>query len=69
MKTLREVLLEQHQAAEPKLDAIREQVIAGLAPDAPVQAIECRERSAAGRPRSKPAGASSCGPCAGIWPG
>ena len=31
MKTLREVLLEKHQAVEPKLDAIREQVNAGLA--------------------------------------
>lgn len=38
MKTPREVLLEQHQAAEPKLDAIRERVVAGLAPDAPVGA-------------------------------
>ena len=38
MKTLREVLLEKHQAAEPKLDAIREQVIAGLArPEAPIR--------------------------------
>lgn len=31
MKTLREVLLEKHRRAEPKLDAIREQVNAGLA--------------------------------------
>ena len=31
MKTPREVLFEQHQAAEAKLDAIREQVVAGLA--------------------------------------
>jgi hypothetical protein len=38
MKTPREVLLRQHQAAEPKLDAIREQVVAGLATDAPVRA-------------------------------
>jgi hypothetical protein len=38
MKTLREVLFEQHQAAEPKLDAIREQVVASLAPDAPIRA-------------------------------
>jgi hypothetical protein len=38
MKTPREVLLRQHQAAEPKLDAIREKVVAGLAPDAPVGA-------------------------------
>jgi hypothetical protein len=30
MKTLREVLFEKHQAAEPKLDAIREQVVAGV---------------------------------------
>ena len=30
MRTLREVLLEKHQAAEPKLDAIRERVNAGL---------------------------------------
>lgn len=30
MKTLREVLLDKHQAAQPGLDAIREQVIAGL---------------------------------------
>jgi type II secretory pathway component PulM len=38
MKTPREVLFEQHQAAEPNLDAIREKVVAGLAPDAPVRA-------------------------------
>ena len=31
MKTLREVILGQHQAAEPKLDAIRERVVADLA--------------------------------------
>jgi hypothetical protein len=36
MNTPREVLLRQHQAAEPKLDAIREQVMAGLTTDAPV---------------------------------
>jgi hypothetical protein len=43
MKTLREVLLEKHQAVEPKLDTIREQVTAGLAAgttDAPPQAKE-----------------------------
>jgi hypothetical protein len=47
MKRLREVLLEKHQAAEPKLDAIREQVTAGLAAgtaDAPARAKEM-ERS------------------------
>ena len=33
MKTLREALFEKHQAAEPRLDAIREQVVAGLTPD------------------------------------
>jgi hypothetical protein len=38
MKTPREVLLRQHQAAEPELDAIREQVVADLATDAPVRA-------------------------------
>jgi hypothetical protein len=38
MKTPREVLLGQHQAAEHKLDAIREKVVADLAPDAPVRA-------------------------------
>jgi hypothetical protein len=38
MKTPREVLFGQHQAAEPKLDAIRQKVIVGLAPDAPVHA-------------------------------
>ncbi len=32
MKTLREVLYEKHQAAEPGLDALRQRVIAGLAP-------------------------------------
>ena len=31
MKTLREVLFERHEAVEPKLGGIREQVIAGLA--------------------------------------
>jgi len=30
MKTPREILLEQHQAASPKLDAIRGEVVAGL---------------------------------------
>jgi hypothetical protein len=38
MKTPREVLLGQYQAAEPKLDAIREKVVVDLAPDAPVRA-------------------------------
>jgi hypothetical protein len=38
MKTPREVLFGQHQAAEAKLDAIREQVVAGLGTDAPVHA-------------------------------
>ena len=38
MKTPREVLFGQHQAAEPKLDAIREKLVADLAPDAPVRA-------------------------------
>jgi hypothetical protein len=38
MKTPREVLFEQHQAAEPKLDAVREQVVAGLTPNAPGRA-------------------------------
>ena len=37
MKTPREVLFGQHQAAEAKLDAIREKVVAGLAPDALVR--------------------------------
>ena len=43
MKTLREVLLEKHEAAEAKLDTIREQVTAGLAAggaDAPARAKE-----------------------------
>jgi hypothetical protein len=31
MKTPREVLLQQHQAAEPELDAIREKLVAGVA--------------------------------------
>lgn len=31
MRTLREVILGQHQAAQPKLDAIRERVVADLA--------------------------------------
>ena len=47
MKTLREMLLEKHQAAEPKLDAIREQVTAELATgttDAPARGKEM-ERS------------------------
>ena len=59
MKTPREILFGQHQAAERKLDAIRKKVVAGLAPDAPVQrepdaAGECR----GGHPRSNPAGAN-----------
>jgi hypothetical protein len=31
MKTPREILLRQHQAASPKLDAIRDEVVAGIA--------------------------------------
>jgi hypothetical protein len=45
MKTLREVLLEKHQAVEPKLDAIREHVTAGLAAgatNAPARAKEMK---------------------------
>src|ERR1039458_4268350 len=38
MKTPREVLFGQHQAAEPKLDAIREKVVADLAPATPLRA-------------------------------
>ena len=38
MKTPREVLFGQHHAAEAKLDAIREKVVAGLVPDTPVHA-------------------------------
>jgi len=38
MKTLREVLFEKHQAAEPRLDAIREQMVAGLTPDGNAEA-------------------------------
>jgi hypothetical protein len=33
MKTPREILLEQHQAIAPKLDAIRREVVAGLRPE------------------------------------
>jgi hypothetical protein len=40
MKTPREVLFGQHQAAEAKLDAIREKVVAGLGPDAPLRATQ-----------------------------
>jgi hypothetical protein len=36
MKTPRDILLGQHQAASPKLDAIRDEVVAGIArPSAP----------------------------------
>jgi hypothetical protein len=38
MKTPREVLFGQHQAVEPKLDAIREKLVADLAPDVSVRA-------------------------------
>ena len=38
MKTLREILFEKHQGAESKLDAIREQVVAGLLPDGNAEA-------------------------------
>ena len=38
MKTLREVLFEKHQGATPRLDAIREQVIAGLGADGGAEA-------------------------------
>ena len=51
MKTPREVLLGQYQAAEPKLDAIREEVVAGLDPDAQVRATRM--------PPGAPSGASA----------
>jgi hypothetical protein len=38
MKTPREVLFQQHHAVEPKLDAIRENVVADLAPHASLRA-------------------------------
>jgi hypothetical protein len=46
MKTLRELLLEKHQKAEPRLNAIREQVVAGLAPDGSAEAPVRPERRA-----------------------
>ena len=46
MKTLREVLFEKHQAAEPRLDAIREQVVAGLTPDRNAEAPVRSQRMA-----------------------
>ena len=49
MKTLREALFEKHQAAEPKLDAIREQVIADLTPDRnPDTQVRSAQRAGAG---------------------
>ena len=46
MKTLREVLFERHQAAERKLDAIREQVVAGLAQGTNAEAARGSRRMA-----------------------
>jgi hypothetical protein len=51
MKTLREALFEKHQAAEPKLDAIREQVVADLTSgrNADTQ-VRSTQRASAGPP-------------------
>jgi hypothetical protein len=46
MKTLREVLLEKHQAAEPRLDVIREQVVTGLATERGASATARSQRAA-----------------------
>ena len=43
MKTPREILLEQHEAATPKLDAIRAGVVAGLARPAARETISWRD--------------------------
>ena len=50
MKTLREVLLEKHQAAEPKLDAIRERVTAGVAASATNAPARAKGRERSWRP-------------------
>ena len=47
MKTLREVIFERHQAAAPKLDAIREKVVAGLAADTSAEAAARSKRMVA----------------------
>jgi hypothetical protein len=53
MKTPREVLFEQHQAAEAKLDAIREQVIANLTPgSSTVTRVRSTQRPTAWQPRA-----------------
>jgi hypothetical protein len=53
MKTPREILFERHQSAQPALDDIRRQVVAGLeterSGDQPVHAGESR-----GRPETRP---------------
>jgi hypothetical protein len=43
MKTPREILLRQHQAASPKLDAIRAEVVAGLARPPAAETISWRD--------------------------
>jgi hypothetical protein len=50
MKTLREILLERHQAAEPKLDAIREQLVAALAPGSTSARAQEKRRSRGWQP-------------------
>lgn len=50
MKTLREVIFERHQAAAPKLDAIREQVNAGLAAGARVAPARSEEMAIGWQP-------------------
>jgi hypothetical protein len=57
MKTPRELLLERHRAAEPKLDALRQETVANLAErraDGPVRAegsaVNSRTRPSAPRP-------------------
>jgi hypothetical protein len=44
MKTMREMLFERHQAAEPRLDTIREKVVADLARNASAEAAADAER-------------------------
>jgi hypothetical protein len=43
MKTPREILLRQHQAASPKLDAIRAEVVGGIAPAAAPETLSWRD--------------------------
>jgi len=68
MRTLREVILGRHQAAQPKLDVIREKVVAGLERDTSVGAILCtKEMDTVGVTQTSESAVSRVSKPAGRW--